>query len=84
MGDKDFESAMKRLEKIVLSLEGGDMPLKKSLEMFEEGMQLAGFCSNELQAAEKKVSMLVRESDGKYKEMPFKPHGESDEEQSEL
>ena len=60
------------------------MPLKKSLEMFEEGMQLAGFCSNELQAAEKKVSLLVQESDGKYKEIPFRPHGENNEEQSGL
>ena len=84
MAEKDFETAMKRLEKIVLSLEEGEMPLKKSLEMFEEGVQLAGFCSKELQTAEKKVSLLVQESDGKYKETPFSPGGENHGERSEL
>jgi len=82
MAGKSFEAAMKRLEEIVKSLEGGEMPLGKSLEVFEEGMQLAGFCSGELEAADKKVSLLVRESAGKYKERPFKPeeenNGESD------
>ena len=54
MTEKSFEAAMHRLEEIVQSLEGGDMLLGKSLEVFEEGMHLAGYCSNELEAAEKK------------------------------
>ena len=84
MAEKNFETALHRLEEIVQSLEAGEMPLGKSLETFEEGMQLAGYCSGELEAAEKKVSLLVQESGGKYKETPFIPGGENNGEKSEL
>jgi exodeoxyribonuclease VII small subunit len=84
MTEKNFETAMQRLEEIVQSLEGGEMPLGKSLAVFEEGMQLASFCAGELETAEKKVSMLVEESNGKYREIPFRPGGENNGEQSEL
>lgn len=84
MTEKNFEAAMKRLEEIVRSLEGGEMPLGKSLEVFEEGMHLAGYCSNELETAEKKVSLLVQEGDGKYKETPFSLGGDEIGESSEL
>ncbi|MBW2709137.1 MAG: exodeoxyribonuclease VII small subunit [Deltaproteobacteria bacterium] len=84
MAEKNFEAAMKRLEVIVQSLEGGEMPLGKSLEVFEEGMRLAGYCSNELETAEKKVSLLVEESSGKYKETPFKPEKENNGETREF
>jgi exodeoxyribonuclease VII small subunit len=84
MTEKNFEAAMHRLEAIMQSLEGGEMPLGKSLEVFEEGMQLAGYCSSELETAEKKVSLLVQESGGKYRETPFRPGGENNGEQSEL
>ena len=40
---KDFESAMKRLEEIVKTLESGDLPLASLLEMYEEGGQAAEF-----------------------------------------
>ena len=84
MTEKSFEAAMHRLEKIVKNLEGGEMPLGKSLKAFEEGMKLAGYCSDELEAAEKKVTLLVHESSGKYNELPFKPGGEKDDEPSGL
>ncbi len=70
MAEKKFEKAMERLEEIVRSLEQGDLPLEESLRVFEEGMKLVTFCSGKLEEAEKKVSLLVRES-GKYKEIPF-------------
>ena len=35
---KDFESALKTLEDIVAQLEGGDLSLDRSLELFEEGV----------------------------------------------
>ena len=34
-----FEDCLQRLEKIVQELEKGDVPLEKSLTLFEEGMQ---------------------------------------------
>jgi len=71
MAEKKFEEAMERLEKIVESLEGGDLSLENSLGIFEEGMKLVGFCSKKLEEAEQKVTLLVKESEGKYSQQPF-------------
>jgi exodeoxyribonuclease VII small subunit len=78
VAEKKFEEAMQRLEEIVQGLEQGDLPLGDSLKVFEEGMDLAKFCSRELESAEKKVSLLVKESGGKYSEAPFEPDGVND------
>jgi len=77
MAEKKFEGAMQRLEEIVQGLEGGDLSLSDSLKVFEEGMDLAKFCSKELEAAEKKVTLLVKESGGRLNEAPFEVNGES-------
>ena len=71
MPEKKFEEAMQRLEEIVQSLDSGDLPLEESLKIFEEGMKLVGFCNSKLDEAEKKVSLLIKESDGQLKEKPF-------------
>ena len=72
MAEKKFEKSMQRLEEIVLSLEAGELPLEDSLKVFEEGMKLVKFCSNKLEEAEQKVTLLVKESGGKQTEVPFK------------
>jgi exodeoxyribonuclease VII small subunit len=36
-----FESALDELEKVVRELEGGDLALERSLELFERGMGLS-------------------------------------------
>lgn len=71
MAQQKFEDAMKRLEDVVESLESGELSLKDSLQIFEEGMKLVGFCSKKLEEAEQKVNMLIKESDGKYANQPF-------------
>jgi exodeoxyribonuclease VII small subunit len=71
MAEKKFEDAMKRLEKIVQDLEGNDLPLEDALKDFEEGVGLIKFCSNKLEEAEKKVTLLVHESGGKQTQIPF-------------
>ncbi len=71
MAEKKFEEAMKRLEDIVRNLESGDLSLENALQVFEEGMKLAGFCSKKLDEAEQKVTMLIKDSDGKYTGVPF-------------
>ncbi|MFH1242027.1 MAG: exodeoxyribonuclease VII small subunit [Pseudomonadota bacterium] len=80
MAEKKFEEAMKRLEEIVQALEAGDLPLEDSLKSFEEGMGLVRFCSEKLEEAEKKVTLLVQESDGRHKQVPFDPEEEKDAE----
>ncbi|NLD37840.1 MAG: exodeoxyribonuclease VII small subunit [Desulfatiglans sp.] len=71
MAEKKFEDAMKRLEDIVEELEGGEQPLEESLKAFEEGMKLLTFCSGKLDEVEKRVSILIKESDGRYTKRPF-------------
>jgi exodeoxyribonuclease VII small subunit len=80
MAEKKFEEAMEDLEKIVEKLEGGELPLEDSIRSFEEGMKLIKFCSSKLEEAEKKITLLSKENNGKYSEVPFEP--ESQEEPS--
>ena len=52
------------------SLEQGEVPLEKSLTLFEEGMQLSGSCRKELEEAEGKVEILLKQN-GKIQPEPF-------------
>lgn len=65
-----FEECLQRLEEIVEQLEKGDIPLEKSLALFEEGMKLSQSCRSELEAAEGKVEILLRQN-GKLQPEPF-------------
>jgi exodeoxyribonuclease VII small subunit len=56
----NFEARLEELERIVKELEKGDLPLERSLTLFESGMQLSADCKRELDEAESKVEMLVR------------------------
>ena len=80
MAEKKFEDAMERLEEIVENLEGGELSLEDALKVFEEGMKLIKFCSDKLEEAEKKVTMLVQKSGGKHTKVPFELEGEKDDE----
>ena len=55
---KDFEAAIAELEAIVKKLEEGDLPLEKSLELYERGVQLSRFCHARLEDAEKRIELL--------------------------
>ena len=67
-----FESSMDELEKVVKELEGGDLSLDRSLELFERGMSLSDICRKQLEEAETRVEMLIRK-DGKTVAEPFHP-----------
>ena len=67
-----FEEGLQRLEKIVQELEKGEVPLEKSLTLFEEGMQLSAACRKELEQAEGKVEILLKQN-GKLQAEPFEP-----------
>lgn len=55
-----IEQNLQRLEAIVAELEHAELPLEKSVGLFEEGMKLVEDCRQQLDAAEGKVEMLVR------------------------
>lgn len=70
-----FEEALARLEGIVARLEGGDLPLEEALGIFEEGVRLTRHCSRRLTEAERKVSILLKNSQGQLEERPFEHEG---------
>ncbi len=67
---ESFETCLDELEKVVKELESGELPLERSLELFERGMTLSDACRRQLEAAETRVDMIVRK-DGKTE--PFRP-----------
>jgi len=70
-----FEDCLTRLEKIVDELEKGDLPLEKALALFEEGMALSTSCRQELEAAEGKVEILLKQN-GKLQAEAFEGNSE--------
>jgi len=61
-----FEDSIRRLHEIVEQLEGGDLPLERSLDLFEEGVRLAKTSQARLDAAERRVEQLLGvDEDGK-------------------
>jgi exodeoxyribonuclease VII small subunit len=65
-----FEEALKKLEAIVESMEGEDLPLETLLARFEEGTKLAQVCQAKLAEAEQKIQQLEKNASG---EMVLKP-----------
>lgn len=76
MAEIKFEDALKRLEEIVDVLEKGDVPLEKSLKIFEEGVKFSRLCNKMLDKAEKKVEILMRNEKGGLEAKPFEGGGE--------
>jgi len=59
-----FEDALAELERIVRSLESGDVELEKSIEIYERGAALRAHCESKLKDAELKVEKIVLGEDG--------------------
>ncbi len=70
--DLNFEEAIKELETIATKLESGDASLEESIKLFEEGMGLSKKCTDFLDNAEKRITVLI-ENNGEVKEEDFKP-----------
>lgn len=68
-----FEENVKQLEATVAQLERGDIPLEDSIKLFEEGMRLSEACKQQLEAAEGKVQILMRQRDGSLQPETFPP-----------
>ena len=55
----DLEKSLAELEKIVATLEEGDIPLEQALKQFEKGIKLSRDCQTALQSAEQRVQVLM-------------------------
>ncbi len=54
----NYESALEELEKLVMQLEGGQMPLDQLLTGYQRGAQLLKFCRDKLEAVENQIKVL--------------------------
>ena len=59
-----FEAAVAQLENIVEQLERGDVPLDKSIEIYERGEALKAHCEKLLSAAEKRIEKIRLDRQG--------------------
>jgi exodeoxyribonuclease VII small subunit len=71
MAEIKFEDALKKLEKIVEGLEGGNLSLDDALEKYEEGIKLSKLCAKKLEVAKKRVEILLKSEDGTIDLKPF-------------
>ena len=60
----NFEENVEQLEKVVQELENGNLNLEDSIKKFEEGMAISKKCKEILEAAEKKITVLIKKDDG--------------------
>lgn len=58
----NFEEALQELERLVSSMEEGELSLEDSMKAFEKGIKLTRECQTALQQAEQKVQILLNES----------------------
>jgi exodeoxyribonuclease VII small subunit len=67
-----FEGSLEELERIVKELEKGDLPLERSLALFENGMRLSSECKRQLEEAESRVEILIKRG-AEVVPVPFEP-----------
>ncbi|MBK0401268.1 exodeoxyribonuclease VII small subunit [Limibaculum sp. M0105] len=64
IAEMSFEDALKELERVVQSLEGGQVPLDESIALYERGEALRAHCEGKLRDAELKVEKIVASASG--------------------
>ena len=73
MAKESFEKDLKRLEEIVAQMERDEVSLDDSMKLFEEGVKLSKRCTEKLNEAETKVSILLKNEKGEINADPFDP-----------
>jgi len=58
----NFEEALEELERLVSSMEEGELSLEESMKTFEKGVKLTRECQAALKKAEQKVQILLNEN----------------------
>jgi exodeoxyribonuclease VII small subunit len=71
-----FEVSLDELEQVVKELEKGELPLERSLELFERGMLLSADCKKQLEEAESKIEILMKKG-SKTVPQAFDPNQEN-------
>jgi exodeoxyribonuclease VII small subunit len=80
MTNLTFEKALAELEQIVAKLEKGGVSLNESLALFEKGVKMSRFLRAELDKAERKVEILLKDEKGHLKAEDFEAEEDGKEE----
>jgi exodeoxyribonuclease VII small subunit len=62
-----YEEALGELDRLVIAMEAGQLPLDHLLESYKRGAELLAFCRSRLEAVEQQVKVL---EDGQLKPWP--------------
>ena len=73
-----FERTLERAEAVARELEEGSLSLDESLKRYEEGVKALKACYEILRKAEKRIEVLVKDSEGNLRAEPFEPREEPD------
>jgi len=68
IGKMSYEEAFMELQSVVEKMEGGELPLKDSLALFERGQALSARCSELLEEAQLKLRQLTKDESGELVE----------------
>lgn len=79
-----FEGALDQLEETVAQLEEGEMPLEAALELFEAGVKLSRQCGATLEAAERRIEVLVADRAGGHGTEAFANEDDDDFEEDDF
>ena len=69
--ENSIEGSLGRLESIVEEIEQTPPPQETLIERYEEGMKLLQICREKLDAAEKRIEIITRNSRGEAALKPF-------------
>ncbi len=61
---ESFENVLGEIKVIIEKLEGGNLSLEESLTLFERGVELLAFCHKRLGEVQRKVEILVEDTNG--------------------
>lgn len=60
-----FEDALRALEDVMRKLEGGEVPLDQSIDLYERGEALRAHCQKRLDAAQARIEKIVTDASGR-------------------
>lgn len=62
--EESFEELLNKLEDITSKLEKEDnISLEESMKLFEEGIDISKKCNKQIEEAEQKITILIKEND---------------------
>ena len=66
--DLSFEEAIQKLEAILKKLESEETPLDQMIDLYEKANTLTNICKKKLEAADKKMTQLVKDQNNNLSE----------------